>query len=421
VAERTPARGFSARDVAALAAVGIGAALFAEGFRFTLHTGYVLAGEPRITALIAGLPWFLRLALVLTGCVGGAQLGQWAKRRGPGGVTAIAGAVAGSDEVGEGLSVRAALLRSAGALMAMGAGASIGREGPIIQFGAALGRRFGQRALALGVRRRELVAAGTAAGFAAAYNAPIAGVLFVIEAVGGAPARGTVARIAVACVAGAAVSHLLAPDVPLYGARAFDLPGPKLLAVAALVGALSGLTGVALVRALRGLRGLTARFGDAWLPRALAFGLIAGSVIAAVPRAAGNGYDGIVGLLDAPEPASVLLVLLVAKVVATVSAVGSGAPGGVFTPTMFVGAALGLLVSHGARTLSPALALDPTALALIGMSATIAATTQAPLTAVVLAIELSRSHALALPLLLAAGLAMLVARRLEESSVYSIE
>ena len=400
-----------------LAFVGAGAALFAEGFRAFLHAVYWLARRESVVDLLSRMPFAARVALVCAGCVAGAALAEVAKRRGEGGVNVISGAVV----EGKGaLSMRAALVRAFGALLAMGAGASIGREGPLVQFGAAFGQRVGERALDVSVRRRELVAAGTAAGFAAAYNAPIAGVLFVVEVMG-APARGSIARTGVACVAGAMAAHLVSPDRPLYGARTFALGGGSELLGATVVGLLGGLLGVVFVKLLRKVREVSRAHPDKRVVRALAGGLVAGIVIAVAPRVAGNGYDGILGLLLDANVSTVVLALLAAKLVATLGSVGSGAPGGVFTPSMFLGAALGILVHHAGISVMPSAFGDPGALAFVGMAALVAATTHAPLTATVLVIELSRSYALALPLLLATGLAMLVARRFEEASVYGVE
>lgn len=419
-------RGFAPKDVAALAFVGAGAALFAEAFRAILHAVYASLGRESVVVMLERLPFAARVALVLVGCVVGASLARFARRRGEGGVSTISSLVA---DAGEGdpssaearrpLSMRAALVRVVGALAAMGVGASIGREGPIVQFGAALGQRVGERVVDVSVRRRELVAAGTAAGFAAAYNAPIAGVLFVVEVMAGGPARGSVARLSIACGVGALAARALATDTPLYGARTFAPVSAGLFVAAGVVGLVAGVAGVGFVRMLRVLRRIARATGERWLLRAILFGLLAGLVIAFAPRVAGNGYDGIMGLLAAPEPALVVGALCAAKLFATAGSVGSGAPGGVFTPSMFLGAALGLLVHHACT--SGGAPLDAGALAFVGMASMIAATTHAPLTATVLAIELSQSHRLALPLLLANGLAMLVARRLDEGSVYGVE
>jgi CIC family chloride channel protein len=413
-----PVRGFSARDVALLGVVGAGAALFAEGFRAALHGLYRALHRATVIELIERLPFAGRVALVALGCLLGAALAAAASKRGRGGVPVIAEAISFS---GRALSLRAAGWRALGALVAMASGAAIGREGPIIQFGAALGLRVGSLARLADVRRRELIAAGTAAGFAAAYNAPIAGVLFVIEVIAGLPARMTVARVGVATVAGATLAHGLSADRPLYGARTFVFDRSAELLGYAVVGLSAGALGVLFLRTLRRLHARVESSSAPRAARALLGGLAAGLVIAWQPTLAGNGHDGILAQLASAPPAWMLVALLVGKGLATVATVGAGVAGGVFTPSMFMGAALGLLVHRVGSLALPWAVGSPSALAFVGMAAMVAATTHAPLTAAVLIIELSRSSALTLPLLLATGLASLVARRFDAENIYALE
>jgi CIC family chloride channel protein len=207
-----PQRGFSLRDLALLAMVGAGAAAFAELFRHASHALYHRVGCTGTVEFVTRWPSFARVALISVGCLIAALLATLASRLGSGGVTTIAKAI---HEGTRPLSITAALLRSRGALIAMTLGASIGREGPLIQFGASLGQRIGTRSGVTDVRVREFIAARTAAGFAAAYNAPIAGALFVIEVMPKLPGRLTAARAGVATVVSAVVAHALSSSSSL--------------------------------------------------------------------------------------------------------------------------------------------------------------------------------------------------------------
>jgi CIC family chloride channel protein len=413
-----PQRGFSLRDLALLVTVGAGAALFAELFRHANHALYHRVGGASTVDFVTRLPFFARVALISVGCVIAALLAKLASRLGSGGVTTIAEAI---HEGTRTLSITASLLRSLGALIAMTAGASIGREGPLIQFGASLGQRIGARSGVAELRAREFIAAGTAAGFAAAYNAPIAGALFVIEVMPKLPVRLTAARAGVATVASAVVAHALSSSRPLYGARGLEFDKSAHLIGYAALGLAAGALGVLVMRAVRmgRARPVSERI-HRWVFRVLA-ALVAGVVIGLAPMTAGNGYDGINAQLAAPPAIAMALWFVAMKLVATVASVSAGAPGGVFTPSMFLGASLAIAMQRTLSMIAPSIVGSPTSMAFVGMASLVAATTHAPLTATVLAIELSGSTALVLPVLLAVGLAALVARRLDPDNIYEVE
>lgn len=413
-----PARGFSLRDVALLALVGTGAALFAELFRNAMHGFYLALSREGTVDFVTRFPWPARLALVALACLFAALLSRLASRRGSSGITKIADAI---HEGAHPLSMRGALLRALGALVAMTAGASIGREGPLIQFGASLGQRVGARSKVADIRARELIAAGTAAGFAAAYNAPIAGALFVLEVMPKLPVRLTAARVGVATVASAVTAHALSSARPLYGTPLVEFVRSIQLVGYGALGLCAGLVGVLLMRVVRRSRTLIAESRrPRWL-LSLVAALTAGLVIASAPITAGNGYDGITAMIAAPPTVAMALGLLALKLVATVASVSSGAPGGVFTPSMFLGASLAIALQRALTLLAPSLVGSSTSMAFVGMASMVAATTHAPLTAAVLAIELSGSAALSLPLLFAVGLSSLVARRLDPDNIYEVE
>jgi CIC family chloride channel protein len=416
--EAPPARGFSVRDIALLSVVGAGSALFAELFRHAGHGFYRLVHREGVVDFVTRLPFAARAAVITGACIVAALLAQLASRLGSGGVTTIAAAIQEGTRV---LSISAALVRSTGALIAMTLGASIGREGPLIQFGASLGQRVGAHSRVADVRAREFIAAGTAAGFAAAYNAPIAGALFVIEVMPRLPVRLTAARVGVATVTSALVAHALSSSRPLYGARLLEFDKSAHLLGYGLLALISGALGVLVMRAVRFGRSRPARRR---LPRwlwSLSAALAAAFAIALSPIAAGNGYDGILTQLATPPTVAMALLLVAIKLVATVAAVSSGAPGGVFTPSMFLGASLAIAVQQALGTVAPWMTGSVTSMAFVGMSSLVAATTHAPLTAAVLAIELSGSTAITLPVLFAVGLSALVARRLDPDNIYEVE
>ena len=408
----------------AIAGVVVGAlgAAFAILFRLALHEGVKLVvGDPNVTAGFAALPVAARVALpAIGGAVAGA-IGLLAVRQAKGhGVAEILEAVA----LGRGeIRLPTVLLKAAASLAALCTGASIGREGSIIQFGAGSGSTVG-RWLALPDReRRLLVAAGTGAGFAAAYNTPIAAVLFVVEVVTGVLGLEVLLPVVVATVTSTTLTRLALGGGPLYGTREFALVSQQELLAYCVLGLAAAAVGAGFIATLSAAERAVARWP---LPRVLrgALGGAAVGVLAIrLPQVTGNGYEAIQSILDAQIAGAILALFLVAKAAATISSVSSGSPGGVFTPSMFLGAALGGLVGSAVPHVfvTHASAAEAGGYALVGMAALIASTTHAPVMAATLGFELSGDYSLVLPLLLSTIIAAEVSRRLRPDSVYTEE
>lgn len=387
------------------------------GFRASLQLVYrgVFGGRDVLEAFV-GLPVALRIALPALGGLLAGTVGRMTTQR-SGGVGEVMEAVVVG---GIRLSVRATIWKALGSWFAIATGNSIGREGPLIQFGGSLGSAVAARRGLSGRHTRALVAAGTAAGFAAAYNTPFAAVLFVVEVVSGAVAIDILMMVMVATAVATTLVRAAVGGGPIYGQRAFVVVTPGELAAHAVLGLLAAVAGVAFMKMLAEGERLfeRSRLPQPW--RAGVGGLSVGVIAAVLPEVAGNGYEPLNRMLDAQYSLRVIAVLLVAKAVATVFSVSSGSPGGVFTPSLFIGGAVGVLWGHVA---SAALGVHGSegSYALIGMAAAVAATTHAPLMASVLVFELSGDYALVVPLLVASALATWVARRLRPDSIYTAE
>ena len=263
-----------------------------------------------------------------------------------------------------------------------------------------------------------MLAAGVAAGFASAYNAPIAATLFVVEVVTGVVALEAVIPVVLASVIAAVVTRLVMGDVPLYGLRTIAMPAPIQLIAFAGLGLLAAPLGVGFLRLLSRV--------DGWwrhvpLPfRPAAGGAVCGAMLCVIPAVAGNGFEEVTALLDGKMAIAAVAWLLVVKPLATSASVGSGNPGGVFTPTLLLGACLGTLYATGLG-LVLGITLSPAAYTLVGLACALAATTHAPITAAILACELSGDFSLALPLLASCALSAGLARRMYIDSVYTAE
>lgn len=313
--------------------------------------------------------------------------------------------------VGDGhLPVRHSLLRSASSLFSVASGGSIGREGSMVQLSALIASVLGNGLHLERSQLRLLVACGAAAGVTSAYNTPLAASLFVSEIVLGSIAIDTLGPMVLASVVANVTMRALPNYHPTYAMPAFaGLQGLQVLWCVPL-GVFAGAMAPVFLRILAAGKRL---FESLRLPlpaRLSLGGLMVGAISVGVPQVWGNGYSVVNSLLHAPWLWTSVLLVLLAKVLSTTLTTGSGAVGGVFTPTLFVGAALGWLFGALAVALLPGQALVPSAFAVVGMGAFLAATTGAPLMAIFMIFEMTLSDQVVLPLMVACVIAFWVAR-----------
>ncbi len=401
------------------ALVGFAGALatvvFREGLALMQELLYGRSGS--FVDIAASLPWHTRLLLP---CAGGLLAGfllalgrRIPSQRRPDYMEIVA--------IGDGrVPVRLTLVNGLSSLLSIASGGSIGREGSMIQL-AALSASLSGRALRLNTMRlRLLVACGAAAGIAAAYNAPIASAFFVTEIVLGAIAMESLGPIMVAAVVSNITMRHLPGYHPTYEMPAFaPIAGTDMLAFVAL-GVLAGLVAPGFLGALQRTRRLF-QASKLPLPLRLALGgLGVGAISLWVPQVWGNGYSVVNSLLHQPWLWQGVLLVLACKVLATCLTCGSGAVGGIFTPTLFVGATVGYLFALALQALWPGAGALPAAYVAVGMGATLAAAASAPLMAILMIFEMTLSYQLMLPLMLACVVAYAVARALGGASMYEI-
>jgi H+/Cl- antiporter ClcA len=297
----------------------------------------------------------------------------------------------------------------------VGMGVSLGREGAPKQAGAVIANFFSDRARLSDEQRRLLVACGAGAGMGAAYGVPLGGALFSLEVMRGMLALRYVLPALFSSVVATAVSWMVLPDAATYPIPAYS-SSLSCVVFAFLAGPIAGVVSVGYVRGIRwadrgkpeGLRRLTAPV--------LGLGLL-GVVSIWFPQLLGNGRDiSLLAFTNLVAP-SLLLILLALKPAATMLCVRCGAPGGLFTPSLTVGALLGAVLGHAWSWMWPG--VPPGLFALLGAAAVLAATTQGPISTVVLMMELTgRDRSFIMPLLLAVATATLVARTIEPRSIY---
>ncbi len=299
------------------------------------------------------------------------------------------------------IAARPTLVRTLSSLFTIGSGGSIGREGPMVQLAALLGSKLGLLSRAPVPRRRLLVACGAAAGIAAAYNAPIAGALFVAEIVLGSIAMESFGPLLVASVTANVTIHRFLGYGPVFAVPRVQFGANWELFVYGILGVVLGH----LAPSFLGLIELAKeRVAGLRVPAYLklgAGGLIVGLISVPYPQVWGNGYSVVGTILTGGLTGWFLLAILAAKIVSTTATVGSGAVGGIFTPTLFIGAAVGALASAVVHLVWPAAASSPGAYALVGMGGFLAATTHAPLTSILMIFEMTLDYDVVLPLMLA--------------------
>ncbi|RKT47587.1 ClcB-like voltage-gated chloride channel protein [Thiocapsa rosea] len=395
--------------LAALA--GLLGALVTVVFREGIHgLEWLLVGHSGSLVVMAlGLPPWQRLLLpAVGGLVAGLILEQIGGRLRGRTTTDYMEAVA----VGDGwISVRQSLVKSASSLVTVASGGSIGREGAMVQLSAMVASTIGRVARFPRDRLRLLVAAGAAAGLAAAYNAPIAATLFVAEIVLGSIAIQHIGPLIVAAVIASVTVHDIMGYAPIYEIPAFSLVSDWELGLYVLLGLVAGHMAPIFLGLLGHSHRAFARLPMPLSARMALGGLIVGAISMYEPAVWGNGYSVVNTVLHEPWVWQALLTVMVLKMIATAATHGSGAVGGAFTPTLFVGALLGVLFGTAVHAVLPVGTGPPSAYAVVGMGAMLAATTHAPLMSILMVFEMTMDYEIVLPLMLAVVTAHYTVRR----------
>ena len=371
-------------------------------FRFLtslVHKALTGSSAPGFVESFAHLSPVLRLSIpALGGLIAGGIMYAGMRWRGQVTTTDYMEAVV----LGDGrISARLSLVKCLSALFTIASGGSIGREGPLVQLASLVASLIGRWQHWSTPRLRLLVGCGAAAGIASAYNAPIAGALFVAEIVLGSVAMEIFGPLVFASVVATLTARGFIGGDPLYAIAPFRLNGNAEILPYLLLGVMAGMAAPWFIRLLRASEQLAARMAVPVYVKMCAGGLIVGILAMSHPEVCGNGYSAINAILRGQWVWQTLAILLIFKIIATTATFGSGAVGGVFTPTLFVGASFGFLFGDGAAHLPGHWVANPSAFALVGMGAFLAATTHAPIMAMIMIFELTLDYQIILPLMLA--------------------
>jgi chloride channel protein, CIC family len=400
------------------AAVGVtgafSALLFRSAFAYILHL--IDAHGTGAVALAEALPWWGRLLLPpLGGLLGGILLSfglHWIPGRG-------ADDYLEAIRIGDGiLSVRQVMVKSLSSLCSIGTGASIGREGPMVQLAAVGGSVIGRVFRLRKARIRLLVACGATAGITSAYNAPIAGAIFVVEIAMGSLSKDNLGPLIVSSVMANIVTRWFFGLSSVYEMPPFTMiTGWEVFAYAGL-GIVCGYAAPAFRWMLDISREGFARISSNVILNMTIGGLGVGTISVFEPDVWGNGYSVVNSILHNLWTWQALLLVLILKVIATALSAGSGTVGGVFTPTLFVGATVGALYGKILDGLAPLSDTVISGYVMVGMGAFLASVTYAPLMCILMIFELTLSYEVILPLMLACVIGHGIAQRIRPHSIY---
>jgi CIC family chloride channel protein len=419
----------SASGLIALAVVtGAGAGAGAIGFRylilaftklFTGRSDYSNAGHVASSHLPGLGIFFVVLVPVIGGLVYGPLVDRFAREARGHGVPEVMLAVA---EKGGRIGPQVAVVKSLASALCIGSGGSVGREGPIVQIGSALGSTIGQAMRIPESRLRLLVACGAAGGISATFNAPIAGVFFALELILRDFETESFGAVVLASVTSAVIGRAAFGDHPFLALPAFHVSSPLEFGFYAVLGVLAASAGVGFTKVLYTVEDLCDRLwrGPEWL-RPAAGGVLLGLLLLALPEMYGVGYPVLQNGVTGKYVAGFLLVLLAGKMIATSLTIGIGGSGGVFAPSLFMGAMLGTAFGDAAHAIFPHLTAPAGAYGLVGMGALFAGAARAPITAVIIIFELTGDYSIVLPLMTAIVLATAMSGRLSKDTIYTLK
>ncbi len=321
------------------------------------------------------------------------------------------------------IRARVAAVKSLASSICIGSGGSVGREGPIAQIGSALGSTLAQLLHMSDIRTRTLVACGAGGGIAATFNAPLGGAFFALELILGRWTAEAFAPVVIATVTAAAIGRSIFGDVPSFAVPEYSISSFIELPAFLLLGLLAAPVAVALTRMITLAEDL---FEAIPLPPYVLpaiGGLLVGCVGLYDHTLYGVGYGKIQELLTGGTSPLLWSLLLLAslKILATSTTLGSGGSGGVFSPSLYLGAALGAGFGILLHRVMPGMTTVPPAYALVGMGAVFAAASHAPITSVLIVFELTADYRMMLPLMVACGTSVLTARAMYRFSIYNIK
>ncbi|PYV52320.1 MAG: chemotaxis protein CheA [Acidobacteria bacterium] len=301
----------------------------------------------------------------------------------------------------------------------LASGIPLGREGPSVQVGAGIASVLGRRLGLSQEKVKALIPVGAAAAIAAAFNTPLAAVLFALEEIVGDLHAPVLGSVVLASATSWSVLRLLLGNNPLFKVPQYQLVHPAEFAIYAVLGVTGGLVSVAFTKFLLAMRARFLRLPKktAWLQPAVG-GLVVGLLGWAVPQVLGVGYGYVGDALNGKMALELMALLVVLKLIAVTTSYASGNAGGIFGPALFIGAMLGGSVGTLAHRLFPDYTASPGAYALVGMGTAFAGIVRAPMTSVLMIFEMTQDYAVIVPLMISNLVSLFISSRLQRTPIY---
>ncbi len=402
--------------------VGLGSGFGAVGFKWLIsffHNAIFIKGHD----LLGISPGLHQILLPLLPMAGGLLVGPLSyffptEAKGHG-VPEVMESVALKSGV---IKPRTVGLRALASAISIGSGGSAGREGPIVQIGAAIGSTIGQMLRVSGERIKILVGCGAAGGIAATFNAPIAGVLFSLEIILGDFNMRTFSPIVISSVIATATARAIEGDVPSFTVPPYELISHWEILFYIILGVFCGLIARLYVKTLYWFEDFfEERVNIPTILKPALGGLILGIIGIFLPQIFGNGYEAMGDALNSRMIWYMAFVLIFIKILATSITLGSGGSGGIFAPSLFIGAMMGGTFGALIHSTFPAITAPKGAYALVGMGSVVAAAAHAPMTTILILFELTNDYEIILPIMVSCIVSTFIARRLSLESIYTVK
>ena len=416
--------GLIALALTAGAGAGLGAIVFRWLIKtftqiFSGHADYSDAGHAANPHVPWLGPYFVLLAPAVAGLIYGPLVQRFAPEARGHGVPEVMLAV---KQRGGRIAPQVAVVKSLASALCIGGGGSVGREGPIVQIGSALGSTLGRVTRLTENRMRVLVACGAAGGIAATFNAPLAGVFFAMELILRDFTVESFGVVVLSSVTASVIGRAAFGTAAFMTLPSFHVVSVGEFALFALLGLLGGAVGMGFTKVLYKIEDVCdwAWRGPEWARPAVG-GLLLGVLLLVLPQMYGVGYPVLENAIAGKYVIAFLLLLLVGKIAATSLTIGIGGSGGVFAPSLFMGAMLGSAFGSVVHQIAPHATASPGAYGLVGMGAVFAGAARAPITAVIILFELTGEYTIILPMMTAIVAATILSRRLSADTIYSLK
>lgn len=398
--------------------IGVVAGLGAVGFRWLINNFQTLFFDSGGTLLSFLGDYYIIIIPAIGGLIVGPMIYFLAREAKGHGVPEVMEAVAMK---GGRIRPRVAIIKSLASALCIGSGGSVGREGPIVQIGASAGSTVAQWLKLPEESVVTMVACGAAGGISATFNAPIAGVLFAMEVILGRVVTHRLSYVVISSVIADYVAHGFLGTARAFVVPEFSISSPWEIGFYAILGVLAALTGVFFTKILYRFEDIFDKIKFPEYLKPVAGGLLIGAIGLYSKDLFGVGYEGIQSALSGQLALDGLLILFGLKILATSITIGSGGSGGVFAPSLFLGAMLGTAFGMIINGFFPDIAASPAAYGVVAMAAVFSAAARAPFSAILIIFEMTGAYSIILPVMISVGISTVLARHLSRESIYTLK